>query len=64
MEIQQMKSKVVQLVTKKDTDTYLLIEEALIIYDDYLHSQNDLGSAIKVRSLIDELRTLRKERII
>ena len=51
-----MKSKVVQLVTKKDTDTYLLIEEALIIYDDYLHSQNDLGTAIKVRSLINELR--------
>ena len=59
-----MKSKIVQLVTKRDTDTYVLIEEALHIYDDYLHSVNNLRKAIEVRALIEELRKLRKERKI
>jgi len=59
-----MNSKIVQLVTKRDTDTYVLIEEALHIYDDYLHSVNNLRKAIEVRALIEELRKLRKERKI
>ena len=59
-----MASKIVQLVTKGDTDTYVLIAEALHIYDDYLHSVNDLRKAIKVRVLIEELIKLRKERKI
>ena len=59
-----MASKIVQLVTKVDTDTYMLIAEALQIYDDYLHSVNDLRKAIKVRVLIEELRKMRKERKI
>ena len=50
-----MASKIVQLVTKGDTDTYVLIAEALHIYDDYLHSVNDLRKALKVRVLIEEL---------
>ena len=59
-----MKSKIVQLVTKRDTETYVLIEEALHIYDDYLHSVNNLRKAIEVRALLEELRRLRKERKI
>ena len=59
-----MNSKIVQLVTKRDTDTYVLIEEALHIYDDYLHSVNNLRKAIEVRALLEELRRLRKERKI
>ena len=59
-----MASKIVQLVTKVDTDTYMLIAEALHTYDDYLHSVNDLRKAIKVRAIIEELRNMRKERKI
>ena len=59
-----MASKIVQLVTKGDTDTYVLIAEALHTYDEYLHSVNDLRKAIKVWVLIEELRELRKEREI
>jgi homoserine acetyltransferase len=60
-----MATKIIQFVTKADTNDYLLIKEALNVYDDYLHNNvPDLNKAIKVRALIQELKELRKVRKI
>ena len=57
-----MKSKIVQFVSKVDTESYELVVNALQIYDEYLHSNNDINEAIKVRALLGELKQKRKER--
>ena len=58
-----MASKIIQLVTKADTSDYLLVKEALNVYDDYLHNNvPDISKAIRVRVLIKQLKELRKER--
>jgi|TARA_Y100001947_G_C10250135_1_gene265495 hypothetical protein len=57
-----MKSKIVQFVSKVDTETYERIVSALKLYDEYLHSNNDINEAIKVRALLGELKLKRKER--
>ena len=57
-------SKVIQLVTKADTEDYLIIREALKLYDEYLHSVPDLTKAVKVRAILQELKELRKVRKI
>ena len=57
-----MKSKIVQFVSKVDTESYELVVNALQIYDEYLHSNNDINEAIKVRTLLGELKLKRKER--
>ena len=57
-----MKSKIVQFVSKVDTETYERIVSALKLYDEYLHSNNDINEAIKVRAMLGELKLNRKER--
>ena len=57
-----MKSKIVQFVSKVDTEAYERIVNALKLYDEYLHSNNDINEAIKVRALLGELKQKRKER--
>ena len=57
-----MRSKVVNLITRGDTETYEVIREALILYDEYLHSNKDIPKAIKVRAILGELDKQRKER--
>ena len=57
-----MKSKIVQFVSKVDTEAYERIVNALKLYDEYLHSNNDINEAIKVRALLGELKLNRKER--
>ena len=59
-----MKSKIVQFVSKVDTEAYERIVRALKLYDEYLHSNNDTNEAIKVRALLGELKLKRKERKI
>ncbi len=59
-----MSSKVINFISKEDNETYLIVIEALKIYDDYLHSVNNVNQAIKVRALLKELRTQKKERNI
>ena len=59
-----MKSKIVQFVSKVDTEAYERIVSALKLYDEYLHSNNDISEAIKVRALLGELKLKRKERKI
>ena len=44
MEI-RMRSKVINLITRGDTETYEVIREALILYDEYLHSNKDIPKA-------------------
>ena len=57
-----MRSKVINLITKEDTETYEIISEALILYDEYLHANKDIPKAIKVRAILGELNKQRKER--
>ena len=59
-----MKTKIVQFVSKVDTEAYERIVSALKLYDEYLHSNNDINEAIKVRALLGELKLKRKERKI
>ena len=59
-----MKTKIVQFVSKVDTEAYERIVSALKLYDEYLHSNNDISEAIKVRALLGELKLKRKERKI
>ncbi len=59
-----MRSKIVNLITKQDTETYNRVRTALKLYDEYLHSNNDVTEAIKVRKLIGELSILRTAREI
>ena len=59
-----MASKIIQLVTKADTEDYLIIRDALKIYDEYLHSVPDLTKAVKVRAILQGLKELRKVRKI
>ena len=59
-----MRSKVVNLITKGDTETYEVIREALILYDEYLHSNKDIPKAIKVRAILGELNNQRNRRLI
>ena len=59
-----MRSKVVNLITKGDTETYEVIREALILYDEYLHSNRDIPKAIKVRAILGELGVQRNKRLI
>ena len=59
-----MATKVIEFVSKEDTRTYKLIREALLIYDDYLHSENDIQTVVQVRTIINKLDKLRKERKI
>ena len=59
-----MRSKVVNLITKGDTETYEVIREALILYDEYLHSNKDIPKAIKVRAILGELNKQRNRRLI
>ena len=58
-----MNSKVINFISKEDNETYLIVIEALKIYDDYLHSVNNVNQAIKVRALLKELNTQKNERI-
>ena len=59
-----MASKIIQLVTKADTEDYLIIRDALKLYDEYLHSVPDLNKAVKVRAILQGLKELRKVRKI
>ncbi len=59
-----MASKIIQLVTKADTEDYLIIRDALKLYDEYLHSVPDLTKAVKVRAILQGLKELRKVRKI
>ena len=59
-----MASKIIQLVTKADTEDYLIIRDALKLYDEYLHSVPDLSKAVKVRAILQGLKELRKVRKI
>ena len=59
-----MKAKVVNLITKRDTETFEIIKEALILYDEYLHSNHDIPRAIKVRAILGELKLQRHKRLI
>jgi len=59
-----MRSKVVNLITKMDTEAYKRVVTALKLYDEYLHSNNDVTEAIKVRKLLGELSILRTAREI
>lgn len=59
-----MRSKVVNLITRGDTETYEVIREALILYDEYLHSNKDIPKAIKVRAILGELDKQRTRRLI
>jgi len=59
-----MRSKVVNLITKGDTETYEVIREALILYDEYLHSNKDIPKAIQVRAILGELNKQRNRRLI
>ena len=59
-----MRSKVVNLITKGDTESFELIKEALILYDENLHSNRDIPKAIKVRAILGDLGVHRNERII
>ena len=59
-----MRSKVINLITKGDTETYEVIREALILYDEYLHSNKDIPKAIKVRAILGELKLQRHKRLI
>ena len=59
-----MKAKVVNLITKGDTETFEIIKEALILYDEYLHSNHDIPRAIKVRAILGELGIHRTKRRI
>ena len=59
-----MASKIIQLVTKADTEDYLIIIDALKLYDEYLHSVPDLSKAVKVRAILQGLKELRKVRKI
>ena len=59
-----MRSKVVNLITKGDTETFEVIREALTLYDEYLHANKDIPKAIKVRAILGELKQKRNERLI
>ena len=59
-----MNSKVINFISKEDNETYLIVIEELKIYDDYLHSVNNVNQAIKVRALLKELNTQKNERNI
>ena len=59
-----MASKIIQLVTKADTEDYLIIRDALKLYDEYLHSVPDLTKAVKVRAILGELNKQRNRRLI
>ena len=47
-----------------DTETYERIVSALKLYDEYLHSNNNVTEAIKVRKILGELSILRTAREI
>ncbi len=52
-----MKSKIVQLVTKKDKEEYLIIQEALNLLDDFTQNvKGDFLKAIKIREIIHDLK--------
>ena len=52
-----MKSKIVQLVTKKDKEEYLIIQEALNLLDDFTQNvKGDFLKAIKIREIILDLK--------
>ena len=57
-----MKNKVINLVTKGESDDYTLIMDALENYDEYLHSENELIKAIKVREQHIKLKTEREKK--
>ena len=59
-----MRSKVINLITKGDTETFEVIREALILYDEYLHANKDIPKAIKVRTILGELDKQRTRRLI
>ena len=59
-----MRSKVVNLITRGDTETYEVIREALILYDEYLHANKDIPKAIQVRAILGELNKQRNRRLI
>ena len=48
-----MKSKIVQLVTKKDKEEYLIIQEALNLLDDFTQNvKGDFLKAIKIQKFL------------
>tara|TARA_Y100000780_G_C13460457_1_gene330722 strand:+ start:95 stop:277 length:183 start_codon:yes stop_codon:yes gene_type:complete len=52
-----MKSKIVQLVTKKDKEEYLIIQEALNLLDDFTQNvKGDFLKAIKIMEIIHDLK--------
>jgi hypothetical protein len=59
-----MRTKIIQLITREDTETYNRVVTALKLYDEYLHSNNNVTEAIKVRKLLGKLSILRTARQI